>query len=190
MTRRFGGTGLGLTITKRLIEMLGGSIEVRSEPRLGSKFRISVPVSITASLPNAASTSVMPLRGRILLAEDDVDMQRLIALILTRAGAEVVVASSGLQAIEMAGAQAFDLILMDMQMSPLDGREATAELRRRGIDTPIIALTANAMTGDRERCLAAGCDDYLTKPLDRVVLLARVQDRLHRRRRVADTKVA
>jgi CheY-like chemotaxis protein len=140
-----------------------------------------MPVQPAAKLMSRprATAAAGRLSGRILVAEDALDMQRLISLLLTRAGAEVVVASNGAIAVEMASTQRFDLILMDMQMSQLDGHGAATELRSRGINTPIIALTANAMSGDRARCLAAGCDDYLAKPIDRVVLLARVQDYLH-----------
>ena len=177
-TRRFGGTGLGLAISKRLAEMLGGDLQCRSEQGAGSVFAFTFPARICAA-PNSAKPSsdepsTRPLSARILLAEDGVDNQRLISYHLRRAGATVEVVGNGRLAVERALAAAegtsetrFDLILMDMQMPELDGYGAASEIRRHGVDTPIIALTAHAMSGDRERCIAAGCDDYCTKPINR-----------------------
>ena len=114
------------------------------------------------------------LRGRILLVEDGADNQRLLRMQLGSAGASVVSASNGQMAVELATAQPFDLILMDMQMPVMDGYAATLELRRRGIKIPIIALTAYAMAEDRDKCMASGCDAYLSKPIDEETLLAAV----------------
>ncbi|MBN1345186.1 MAG: PocR ligand-binding domain-containing protein [Phycisphaerae bacterium] len=192
-TRRFGGTGLGLTICKRLAEMLGGDITVRSNPGEGSSVLLTVE---TGSLENveiaqAAYEGMADLRepeereeaegearlsGRILLAEDGPDNQRLISFLLRKAGAEVVVAENGQAALDMVQSarnegRPFDLILMDMQMPVLDGYQATVELRRHQCRTPIIALTAHAMPEDRDRCMEAGCDDYATKPVERNALV-------------------
>jgi PAS domain S-box-containing protein len=190
-SRRFGGTGLGLTISHRLCEMLGGTITVESESGRGSCFTATVAVgpledvSMLAQpparhsvVPNSESlSSLIPTRMRILVAEDGPDNQRLISFHLRKAGAEVDVAENGRIAVQKAFnaieiAAPFDLILMDMQMPELDGYGATVMLRSKGYRGPIVALTAHAMSGDREKCLAAGCDDYLTKPIDRNVLIA------------------
>jgi len=112
--------------------------------------------------------------ARVLLAEDTLANQKLIGTILRKAGAEVEVAANGAEAVAMAAAGRFDLVLMDMQMPEMDGHEATAELRGSGFDGPIIALTAQALPGDRQRCIQAGCTDYLAKPVDRAALLATV----------------
>ena len=186
--RRFGGAGLGLAISQRLAMLLGGEIKADSRVGHGSRFRLTVafqpPETRTAASSNTHETSTIqenkpqqdlperPLRGtRILLAEDGLDNQRLLSLLLSRAGAEVTVAENGKQAVEEVldpalSESRYDVILMDMQMPIMDGYVATEELRRAGYEGPIIAVTAHAIAGDRQKCLDAGCDEYLSKPLD------------------------
>ncbi|HVT81455.1 MAG TPA: ATP-binding protein [Phycisphaerae bacterium] len=173
-TRRFGGTGLGLAISRRLARALGGELQVRSELGQGSVFTLSLPLE-SATSP-APSATIAPPRfalppARILLAEDGLDNQLLISHILEKHGARVEIASDGSEAVQKAIlAQAdnmpYDLILMDIQMPGTDGNSATALLRSKSIETPIIALSAAGMAHNRQQSLAAGCNDFLIKPID------------------------
>jgi signal transduction histidine kinase/CheY-like chemotaxis protein/HPt (histidine-containing phosphotransfer) domain-containing protein len=179
-TRQFGGTGLGLAISKQLAERLGGDITCISRKEVGSKFTLTVATgeivkeALVYQSPQASTKPVrspgLPLKngvqGKVLLAEDTPDNQMLISMYVRRTGAEVTVVENGKLACDKAMSEHFDLILMDMQMPVMDGIQATQRLRDAGYDKPIVALTANALQQDKERCVQAGADDYLTKPLD------------------------
>ncbi len=187
MSRRFGGTGLGLAISQKLVEAMEGRIEATSTPGHGAEFHFTIPLDVASGAPVTAPTSdprpesvhfKMPvLRGRVLVVEDDRVNQRVIGHFLKQMGLETGLAEDGHAAVEYATAASWDLILMDCQLPGLDGLEATRRIReqRAGRPLPIVALTANASMQDRADCLAAGMDDFLTKPLRVEVLAATLQ---------------
>lgn len=188
MTRRYGGTGLGLTISRRLAQLMGGDVELaQTAVGRGSRFEVRLPlrpVDDSARITQISARRLTPamapmtvtLRGHILLAEDGEDNQRLIAILLRAAGAQVTIVRNGREALEAldwarAAGAPFDVLLTDMQMPEMDGYTLARALRDAGNTIPVIALTAHAMAEDRQRCLDAGCDDYASKPIDRSALL-------------------
>lgn len=186
---RGGGVGLGLNISRRLAELLGGSLTFTSASGVGSQFVVTLPVIVprTSELPKPrpeAGRAPLAARGllsgaSILVVEDSPDNRQLLTYLLLEAGARVTNAEDGRQACDLCLQNGrtdspFDVILMDMQMPVMDGYSATERLRRSGVSTPILALTAFAMADDRDRCLRAGCDDYLSKPIDEAALLQKL----------------
>ncbi|MGE5295257.1 MAG: response regulator [Solirubrobacterales bacterium] len=185
-TRKYGGTGLGLTITRKVADLLGGTVSVKSELGRGSVFSLTIaadpctPDNSPTSDASGGESSVgknpaghdVKFSGRVLVAEDVTTNQLLIKLMLQRLGLDVTLVENGNEAIREATRHSYDLILMDVEMPEKNGHEATRELRSLGVTTPIIALTAHAMKEDRQNCVAAGCNDYLSKPIDRGQLIA------------------
>lgn len=185
-TRKFGGTGLGLLLSKRLAEALGGDIELlQSEAGRGSAFEIRIRPEVPRSArlssdlalmlrPQERSSRSVPqvLYGlKMLVVDDSPDNQELISTYLRKAGGRVEVATNGAEGIRAALSEDFDLILMDLQMPVMDGHQATQELRRRAYPKPILALTAHAMNEEKERCFVSGFTDYITKPIDFEMLI-------------------
>jgi signal transduction histidine kinase/ActR/RegA family two-component response regulator/HPt (histidine-containing phosphotransfer) domain-containing protein len=178
-TRQYGGTGLGLYLSKQLAEKLGGTITVTSRPGLGSCFTLSVSAGDIDGVEfmfeyeehirviEHIDTGAGMVKGDVLLAEDNANNQQLIAMYLRKMGAKVSIAENGEQAVKDAISNHFDLVLMDMQMPVMDGIEATKILRQQGYQGPIIALTANTMKEDRQACIDAGCNEFVSKPVNR-----------------------
>ena len=171
-TRTYQGAGLGLAIVQRLVNLMDGEIGVESSPGRGTTMRVVLPLEPASAPPErgTSETAGGPERLRILLVEDDPSNQLPIQIILTKAGHEIVLAEDGEKAVEIIEGQRFDCVLMDIQMPVMDGVQATMAIRqseslrgRRRV--PIIAMTAYAMTGDREKFLAAGMDGYIAKPV-------------------------
>ena len=178
IVRKFGGTGLGLSITKELIELMGGTIAVQSEKGAGTEMILTFPFEIgrESDLPESTDQSVFPtgeIEGyRVLLVEDNELNQQVATMTLSHFGLKVEVANNGKEAVEMLATKTFDIVLMDVQMPIMDGYEASRLIRKElQLDVPIVALTANALKGESDKCLSAGMNDFITKPFDEVTML-------------------
>lgn len=187
MNHQFVSTGLGLAVTNRLAEMLGGKLSVQSIFSKGSTFSLFIPApaifqkytaqeskirqQIIGHLPALKKNENVRLKGIALVAEDCPTNQNLIELLLNRLGVKTEIVENGLKAVQKAAAEKFDVVLMDIQMPVMNGFEATRQIRKNNSELPIIALTACAMRGDDQKCFSAGCSEYLTKPIDKEKLI-------------------
>ncbi len=181
--KHISGSGLGLAVTKRLLDELGGDIEIRSEPGRGTTVSVTMPVELPTQLSEPVvdgKLETVRLSGKILVAEDSADNVRLLEHILEDMGLTFTMVNDGEAAVRAAQDEEFDAILMDMQMPGMDGFEATRALREAKCRTPIIALTAYAIEGSRDKCLEAGCSDYLNKPFNQDSLFAKLKSVIHR----------
>ena len=183
-TRKYGGTGLGLTITRQVANLMGGDVNVISEVGKGSTFTLTVPVNTVPDEKqesgHLSQTQVQKnnlhhedeefngqFSGRVLVVEDSLTNQILIKLLLEKLGFVVTIAQDGFQAIDAVNGQVFDLIFMDMQMPNMNGYDATKKIRNLGVKTAVIAMTGSIMHEDGKKCIEVGCDNYVSKPIDR-----------------------
>lgn len=194
-SRKYGGTGLGLTLSKQLANALGGDITVTSDVGKGSRFVISVAASVGVNaqftneeivsteteqrLSEMTSVDDIKVSGKVLVAEDNIVNQQLLIVFLKRIGVDYKIVDNGKLAVAEAQAGDYDLIIMDLQMPEMDGITATRTLKEAGYDKPIIALTANTSEEDRKNCLEAGCADFLTKPIDIMTFFKAVAEHLN-----------
>ena len=178
-TRKYGGTGLGLPISSKLAQALGGELGCESEKGKGSRFSLTIPtnkdnIELVNNKEEAGlmihtsheHEEIKSLSGHVLLVEDNPDNRELIEMYVHKTGAQIDFAKNGRQGVDMAASREYDLVFMDMQMPVMDGVEAIKRLRENGYDKPIVSLTANAMLSNREECFSAGANDYLVKPIN------------------------
>ncbi len=183
-SRIYGGTGLGMSISKELIELMGGTIKIESVKNEGTTATFTIPFEIGSYNDLPRSENIEPpkdlLAGKTILVADDNDMNRLVSkTILTKHGAKVIEAINGFDAVKKVQEQAIDLILLDVQMPQCDGYDAARQIRNLNYDTPIIAHTANALKGEREKCIRAGMNAYIAKPIRKIDLLLTIQSLLN-----------
>ncbi|MCB0337756.1 MAG: response regulator, partial [Bdellovibrionales bacterium] len=199
-TRQFGGTGLGLAISARLVDLMGGEIGLESKENLGTAFYFTAKIACANQVveseelvvESSKDTGLLPPALRVLLAEDNLVNQKLAKRILEKAGCKVLVANNGQEAVDSFKSDSFDVILMDMQMPIMGGDEATRQIRdcAGGSSIPIVALTAHAMAGDREKYLSIGMDGYVSKPINRKDLFRTLNRLLEQKRATPATDSA
>jgi two-component system, sensor histidine kinase len=186
VSRKYGGTGLGMTITKQLTELMGGTIDVKSEKNVGTTIKLTIPFSLGLENELVADETVITdnsiLKGKKILLVEDNEINRLVASItLNQHGADIVEAINGVEAVEAVKSMSFDLVLMDMQMPLMDGLEATKIIRNElQSKVPVIALTANAIKGESDKCFAAGMNDFISKPFEELALIGLISKWLNK----------